>query len=77
MSPSRAALPGDMNKTFMLSERTAGHMGHIADPVAAAIVKQCSDAFCEPIIDITNCTNPAGHTIRPVAGSELKRTLPN
>jgi hypothetical protein len=36
---------GDMNKTFMAIRSAAGHMGMIADPLAAAIVKQFPERF--------------------------------
>jgi hypothetical protein len=35
----------DMNKTFMAMRSAAGHMGMIADPLAAAIVKQFPERF--------------------------------
>jgi hypothetical protein len=40
-----AQASGDMNKTFMAIRSAAGHMGMIADPLAAAIVKQFPDRF--------------------------------
>jgi hypothetical protein len=40
-----AQATGDMNKTFMAIRSAAGHMGMIADPLAAAIVKQFPERF--------------------------------
>ena len=40
-----AQATGDMNKTFMAMRSAAGHMGMIADPLAAAIVKQFPERF--------------------------------
>lgn len=40
-----AQASGDMNKTFMAIRSAARHMGMIADPLAAAIVKQFPDRF--------------------------------
>ena len=40
-----AQASGDMNKSFMAIRSAAGHMGMIADPLAAAIVKQFPDRF--------------------------------
>ena len=40
-----AQASGDMNKTFLSIRSAAGHMGMIADLLAAAIVKQFPDRF--------------------------------
>jgi hypothetical protein len=40
-----AQASGDMNKAFMTIRSAAGHMGMVADPLAAAIVKQFPDRF--------------------------------
>jgi hypothetical protein len=40
-----AQASGDMNKTFLSIRSAAGHMGIIADLLAAAIVKQFPDRF--------------------------------
>ncbi len=40
-----AQASGDMSKTFTAIRNAAGHMGMIADPLAAAIVKQFPDRF--------------------------------
>lgn len=40
-----AQASGDMSKTFMAIRSAAGHMGMIADPLAAAIVKQFPERF--------------------------------
>ena len=40
-----AQASGDTNKSFMAIRSAAGHMGMIADPLAAAIVKQFPDRF--------------------------------
>jgi hypothetical protein len=46
-----AQATGDMNKTFMAIRSAAGHMGMIADPLAAAIVKQFPERFAKPITE--------------------------
>jgi hypothetical protein len=40
-----AQATGDMNKSYMAIRTAAGHMGMIADPLAAAIVKQFPERF--------------------------------
>jgi hypothetical protein len=40
-----AQATGDMNKTYMAIRTAAGHMGMIADPLAAAIAKQFPERF--------------------------------
>ena len=42
-----AQATGDMNKSYMAIRTAAGHMGMIADPLAAAIAKQFPERFAQ------------------------------
>ena len=42
-----AQATGDMNKSYMAIRTAAGHMGMIADPLAAAIAKQFPDRYAQ------------------------------